>query len=174
MNLKKISLIFLLFFILILFFALDKAPNLPSEAECAFCSQSVLETQKFYEDDLVIALLNYKPAIKGHSLIIPKRHVQSFDELTDEEALQITQVIKKVHLASQKVFGAHSYLLYQKNGKEVGQTVPHVHFHYLPRQKNDDSLIALFLRIATVRFQKKISSQEMESLSNNLKIIGEL
>lgn len=168
MNFKKICILSFLSILIFIFFKWDKAPILSSQTDCAFCKQSVLDQQKFYEDDLVIALFNYKPALKGHSLIIPKRHVQSFEELTDEEALRITQIIKKVHKASKIVFGTSSYLLYQKNGKQVGQTVPHVHVHYVPRKENNTSLSLLLFKIATMSFQKQIPSSEMEELTQKM------
>ncbi len=42
------------------------------DAPCVFCDVSILNNQKFYEDDLVIALYTHKPILPGHSLIIPK------------------------------------------------------------------------------------------------------
>lgn len=168
MHLKKISFLLSIALLFFLFFKWDKTSPLPPQSACAFCKQSVLDNQKFYEDDLVIALFNYKPALKGHSLIIPKRHVQSFNELTNEEALRITQIIKKVHKASEKLFHAKSYLLYQKNGSEVGQTVPHVHVHYVPRKENEKSISSLLFKIATMSFQKQISSLQMRELTKKM------
>lgn len=101
---------------------------------CAFCSQDVLDAQKIYENEWVIALLSYKPITEGHILVIPKRHVERYELLLEEELLQINRVIKKVHTVSQQKTEAFSYLLLQKNGREVGQTVPHLHFHYIPQR----------------------------------------
>jgi diadenosine tetraphosphate (Ap4A) HIT family hydrolase len=64
-------------------------------APCAFCNPAILDYQQFYEDDLVIALYTHKPVMPGHCLIIPKRHVERFEMLSDEESLQIFRVIKK-------------------------------------------------------------------------------
>jgi diadenosine tetraphosphate (Ap4A) HIT family hydrolase len=75
--------------------------------------------------------------------------------------LQICRVIKKVDRAVTEVYGTCSYLLLQKNGVEVGQSVPHVHVHYIPWQKGDDSIMKFFMRM----FQSKmhiISAQEMK------------
>ena len=149
----------------------SSAVKLATETECAFCNQTVLDCQKFYEDDLVVALWNYKAAMPGHSLIIPKRHVERFEALTDEESLRIAQVIKKVHAASATVFNARSYLLYQKNGHEVGQTVPHVHFHYVPRKLNDDSLISLAFKICTFSLRKPLTPAEMAETTSKMQLL---
>ena len=102
---------------------------------CAFCDPRVLERQKFYEDDLVLALYTHKPVLPGHCLVLPKRHVERFEQLTDQEITQMGKVIKKVDRAVTEVFSTSSYLLLQKNGIEVGQSVPHVHVHYIPGKK---------------------------------------
>ena len=60
----------------------------------------VIEAQKFYEDDSIIALYTHKPVMPGHCLIIPKRHAERFEQLTDQEDASITHVIKKVDQAA--------------------------------------------------------------------------
>lgn len=130
--------------------------------DCAFCDPKVLEKQKFYEDDLVIALYTYRPLMPGHSLIIPKRHVERFEQLTDDEACQICRVIKKVNLAAMKAFGTSSYLILQKNGWESGQSVPHVHFHYIPRKAGDGFSVFFLLKMYVVNLGSPIDPSEMQ------------
>ncbi len=60
-----------------------------SEEYCAFCDDEVLNYQKFYEDDLVLALYTHKPIMPGHCLIIPQRHVKRFEDLSDEEMTRV-------------------------------------------------------------------------------------
>lgn len=128
---------------------------------CAFCDPTVLKNQTFYEDDLVLALYTHKPILPGHCLIISKRHVERFEMLTDAEITQIGRVIKKVNQAVEKVFETSSYLLLQKNGLEVGQTVPHVHFHYVPRKADDDSTIQFVAKMYIANAKPPISQDEM-------------
>lgn len=138
--------------------------------ECPFCNPSILEHQKFYEDDLVLALYTHKPIMQGHCLIIPKRHVERFEMLSDEEDAQICRVIKKVDQAVTVAFETSSYLILQKNGHEVGQTVPHVHFHYIPRKAGDDSVLKFLFRMLLVNVQSPIQSAEMEQMVGKMKI----
>lgn len=143
------------------FFSSQKNANNDFGKECPFCNRAVLNYQKFYEDDLVLALYTHKPIMPGHCLVIPKRHVERFELLTDAEATQICRVIKKVNRAAAKVFNASAYLLLQKNGQEVGQTVPHVHFHYIPRQAGDNSSLKFLFKMYVANLLKPISPTEM-------------
>jgi histidine triad (HIT) family protein len=78
-------------------------------------------------------------------------------------------VIKKVNRAVVEVFDTSAYLLLQKNGYEVGQTVPHVHFHYVPRKAGEDSSIAFILKMGIVNLQSPIEPSEMEEMVGKLK-----
>lgn len=128
-------------------------------SDCAFCNRRVVHRQKYYEDDRAVGLYCYKPIIEGHCLIIPKRHVERFEDLTTSEMAHMQELIKKTHKASQNAFGAKSYLLLQKNGKEVGQSVPHVHFHYIPNKSGNP--IGLLLRFLLAPLKAEISSKEL-------------
>jgi diadenosine tetraphosphate (Ap4A) HIT family hydrolase len=139
------------------------------DSYCAFCDSNVLQRQKFYEDDLVIALYTHKPIFPGHCLIIPKRHVQRFEEVTDAEASQMMKVIKQVHQVVQATFHTTSYLLLQKNGQEVGQTVPHVHFHYIPRKTGDTSTIAFMFKMYMSSLRRPMDIQETEKIVSELR-----
>ncbi len=157
------------FFLLVGFVFLLSGSLRADQSYCAFCDPEVLHAQTFYEDDLVMALYTHKPIFPGHCLIIPKRHVERFEMLTEEEAARIYQVIKKVNLAAEEVFTTSSYLLLQKNGHEVGQTVPHVHFHYIPRQAGDDSAFKFMMRMVIANTQRPISAEEMAANVEKMK-----
>lgn len=147
----------------------SKKPHLADDY-CAFCDREVLDAQKFYEDDLVLALYTHKPILPGHCLIIPKRHVQRYELLSDEEVAQMSRVINKVNQAAIQVFKTSPYLIYQKNGLEVGQSVPHVHFHYLPRNTGDFSIFKLILKMCIANVRNPISSTEMQEVVEEMKM----
>ncbi len=129
--------------------------------ECPFCMAEVINSQKIYEDDWIVAMLTYKPIVEGHVLVIPKRHVECYEMLTSKEVLQVHEIIKKVHDISQKKHDSSSYLVMQKNGKEVRQTVPHVHFHYIPR-KAEESTLALFGKFLLEPLKRPIDMELLE------------
>jgi diadenosine tetraphosphate (Ap4A) HIT family hydrolase len=135
-----------------------------SDTYCAFCDPKVIEAQKFYEDDVIIALYTHKPAMPGHCLIIPKRHVERFESMTDQENAHTYSAIKKINKAASRVFETSSYLLLQKNGRECGQSVPHVHFHYIPRKAGDDSVVKLIFKIWIADAKKPIDPSKMKEI----------
>lgn len=133
-----------------------------NRAACAFCDESVLKLNTFYEGKAASALLTHKPACQGHVLVLPKRHVVRFEDLTDSEMSEIKEIVRKVDQMSQKIYGSSGYLLLEKNGREAGQSVPHVHFHYLPRN-SDQSGLWLVVQILLAPILKPLSLEEMET-----------
>jgi len=140
-----------------------------SKEYCNFCDPKVIGAQKFYEDDTIIALYTHKPVVPGHCLIIPKRHVERFEQINDQESVYLSRAIKKIDQAASKVFGVSSYLLLQKNGTEVGQTVPHVHFHYMPRQAGDNSSLKFLLKMYIANLKKPMHPSEMKEVCEKMK-----
>lgn len=118
---------------LILAFQLDFQKN--TQRGCPFCDPKTLEIQEFYRGEGVLGVLTYKPVVPGHVLIIPERHVERFEDLTSEEIRALGEAIQRVHGVVSKRYGTKDYLLLQKNGRHAGQSVPHVHFHYLPAER---------------------------------------
>jgi diadenosine tetraphosphate (Ap4A) HIT family hydrolase len=136
---------------------------------CAFCDPKIIEAQKFYEDDTIVALYTHKPVMPGHCLIIPKRHSERFEQITDQESLSISRAIKKIDQAAVKVFNTSSYLLLQKNGAEAGQTTPHVHFHYMPKQAGDNSSLKFLLKMYMANLKKPMAPSEMKEVCEKMK-----
>jgi diadenosine tetraphosphate (Ap4A) HIT family hydrolase len=95
--------------------------------------------------------------------------VERFEMLSEEEMVQIARGIKKVNLAVMKVFGTCSYLLHQKNGLEVGQSVPHVHFHYIPRKMDDTSTMQFFIKMIIANMKPPISHEKMHETVEKLR-----
>lgn len=140
---------------------------------CPFCHEAVIERQKIDANDCVIALLSYKPITEGHILIIPKRHCEFYEELTEDEILAIHRMIRRVHNVAKEYFQVDSYLLLQKNGKNVGQSVPHVHFHYIPRKKEETFLLGFMFRFYMQLWKKPLSNEEMNQMALPIRILME-
>ena len=143
--------------------------SLNTNTPCAFCNRQIINCQKFYEDDLVIALCTHKPIVPSHFLIIPKRHVEKLEMLSSEEVASIHRVIGKVNEASQKVFHTSPYFIHQKNGPEVGQSVPHVHFHFIAKSKGDDSHLKFFFKTILAHLKKPLSSEKLQDVTEQMK-----
>jgi len=137
---------------------------------CSFCDPEILERQSFYEGEHIIALCDYRPILPGHCLVIPKRHVERFEDLTDEEAMEMTLFIKKLHATVSKLQETDDYLLLQKNGASIGQSVPHVHIHYIPKKSTEAGALMTLARFFWVpRFGSRLSHDEVKVMAEALR-----
>jgi histidine triad (HIT) family protein len=94
-----------------------------------------IPSYKVAEDEQFYAFLDINPLVKGHTLVIPKREVDYFFDLTDEEIGAMQVFAKKVALAIKKAYPC------VKVGQAVlGLEVPHAHIHLVPMQKERDML----------------------------------
>jgi diadenosine tetraphosphate (Ap4A) HIT family hydrolase len=69
--------------------------------------------------------------------VIPKRHVGSFFDTTTEERLALMELIDQAKLALDREFHPAAYNLGLNDGPAAGQSIPHVHFHLIPRYEGD-------------------------------------
>jgi diadenosine tetraphosphate (Ap4A) HIT family hydrolase len=160
---------FLHLFLCFLFFSLTALCN---DRECPFCSKEILDLQAIEENNSAIALYTHRPITKGHSLIIPKRHVEKFHELTQNELSDIQKLINQIHEVSESKLEIGSYLLLQKNGKEVGQSVAHLHFHYIPRHKKEKSVLKLAFEMVLNLFLSPVDKKEISTFVENYKSLA--
>lgn len=102
---------------------------------CIFCSiiKGDIPSFKIYEDNDFLAFLDIAPGTKGHTLIIPKEHAATLEDLSDDKASKILILAKKIVKAMKEVHGFTNYNIIQNNGKIAGQTVDHYHMHIIPR-----------------------------------------
>lgn len=160
------------FFNLVFFFVIFSVMALCNDRECPFCSKEILNLQTLEENSSAIALYTHRPITKGHSLIIPKRHVEKFQELTQNELIDIQNLINQIHEVSESKLEVGSYLLLQKNGKEVGQTVDHLHFHYIPRHKDEKSVLKLAFEMVLNLFLSPLDKSDIVAFVENYKSLA--
>jgi len=86
-----------------------------------------------YEDDLTLAFLDIMPSVEGHTLVIPKEPAENLFDLSVEGAHALIATTQKVARAIKKAYEAPGIMLVQLNGSAAGQSVPHLHFHIMPR-----------------------------------------
>jgi histidine triad (HIT) family protein len=108
--------------------------------ECIFCRivRGTEPTTKLFEDENLIAFMDFKPITKGHVLIIPKRHAELLTELDDNLAGEMIILGKKVGKALRKSkLNCHAVNYIMSDGAEAGQRIFHVHMHVIPRYRGD-------------------------------------
>lgn len=106
--------------------------------DCVFCKIIEGETpsHKVYEDENTIAFLDVNPTSKGHTLVVPKKHVETIDEASDMSYMWDSLV--KVSNAVKDAFDPEGLNISQNNGEAAGQEVMHMHFHITPRYTGDE------------------------------------
>jgi histidine triad (HIT) family protein len=106
--------------------------------DCIFCKiiEGEIPGHKVYEDDNVAAFLDANPVSKGHTLVVPKEHVET---VYDAEGMDyMWDAIVKVANAVKTAFDAEGMNIDQNNGEIAGQEVMHMHFHVTPRYTGEE------------------------------------
>ena len=107
------------------------------KAVCPFCEADALKDRQFTESKNFRAICNIAPILPGHSLIIPKRHVERFMKLTEKDLIEMIDFSRKVMKILVKTFKFYDFDWTIQEGKCSGQTIPHLHLHLIPRKKGD-------------------------------------
>lgn len=107
--------------------------------DCVFCKivSGEIPCHKIYEDDFCLAFLDIANDIYGHTLVIPKRHYESVVTCDNSTLGRVIEMCKKVGNHYVKDCGFEGYNLLNASGKAAEQSVPHLHFHVLPRKLDD-------------------------------------
>jgi len=106
--------------------------------DCVFCkiARKEIPVKLVYESENFIAFLDVHPKVKGHTLIIPKKHFVNIIDLPSDLGSELLDVIKRVFEIRQEE-GAEGFNLIMNNFPAAGQLVIHAHLHFLPRKKGD-------------------------------------
>lgn len=106
--------------------------------DCLFCEiiKGNIPSKTIYEDELVKVFLDINPNTNGHSLIIPKKHIVTVDELDDELVTHILKIEKNMYKLLKDKLNIDGLTIVQNN--EYGQEVKHYHVHLIPRYKDDN------------------------------------
>lgn len=102
-----------------------------------FSTIEIPDDHIFYKSNYSYAFVNLKPFLPYHILISPIRCVRRLNDLSDEE---YNDIFNSIRIITNKlnVLGT-SFTITLQDGEEAGQTVKHLHFHIIPRNKNDIS-----------------------------------
>ena len=107
-------------------------PNNP----CLFCN--INESGLAEENDLAYASYDTFPVTDMHCLIIPKRHVKNYFDLTDEEIIACNMLIKNIKKEIEfKDPNVKGFNIGSNAGKISGQSILHCHIHLIPRRVGD-------------------------------------
>ena len=109
-----------------------KDPNNP----CIFCNEK--KNNIVDENDHAYASYDPYPVSKKHCLIVPKRHVKNYFDLSEKEILACNQLIKSMKIKiEEKDKSVKGFNIGTNSGKAAGQSIMHCHVHLIPRREGD-------------------------------------
>lgn len=143
-----------------------KSPE--SKSDCFLCDavlyiaknqdkDSFQKTLIVYQTKFSFVILNKFPYNAGHILVCPKSHKGDLSELSDEEYLDLTNLLRLSTDCVKKIYNPHGYNLGLNNGSAGGAGVPgHLHFHIVPRWTGDTNFMTSISDV-------KVISQELSA-----------
>ena len=106
---------------------------------CLFCKiiQKEIPANIVYEDENTIAILDIHPVNIGHTLVIPKQHIENIYGFEDADTQAVFGVVQKMSKAVKGGVSADGVNIIMNNEKSAGQLVFHAHIHVIPRYEGD-------------------------------------
>lgn len=100
-------------------------------------SNGEIPKKKIFDNENFFSILDINQEIKGHALIISKKHFENILELPDTLGVELLNCIKNTSLKLMKEYNADGFNIMNNNFEAAGQLVNHFHIHILLRKKDD-------------------------------------
>ena len=107
----------------------------PAATDCPFCT--LPPTRIVHADRLAVVIQDAYPVSRGHTLVLPRRHVGSFFELEPPERDAVLKLLDMARRDLDQSLHPDGYNIGINDGPAAGQTVPHLHVHLIPRYTGD-------------------------------------
>ena len=102
-------------------------------ADCPFCQPNDV----IMENSLAVAIYDRYPVSRGHVLVMPKRHFPDIFEATDEEIGALSELTRRVRDYIEREYAPDGYNIGINSGRAAGQSIMHLHIHFIPRYAGD-------------------------------------
>jgi histidine triad (HIT) family protein len=111
--------------------------RLSSLLMCVFCDivAGEVPAHVVFEDEVSLAFLDLRPLFEGHTLLVPRLHVETLADLPDELLAPYFSAARLLSRAMEEVVGAQGSFVAMNN--KISQSVPHLHAHVVPRRRKD-------------------------------------
>lgn len=126
------------------FFSPFRSSYQPASQICPFCDREKIEIQavrtmhgSLAENKHYVWLVNYFPKFEGHTMIVPKQHVESLDTETDAEILARQELMRKAITTLKKLYPESGVEIFIQYGSGSASSIKHLHWHLVPAQKED-------------------------------------
>jgi len=104
---------------------------------CVFCAiiAGDLPATMIYEGEHMVAFFDHKPVFRGHTLLVPKQHIQVLSDLPAAEVAEFFQMAQRLERAIEDGLPSDGSMVLINN--VISQSVPHLHLHVIPRNTKD-------------------------------------
>lgn len=131
--------------------------NLSEDIECIFCravdEKDLFKVLKLYQTEHSMVVLNLYPYNSAHTMVAPKRHIPSYEDLTDDEILDLNRNVQKTIKIIKKLYNPDAFNLGANIGREAGAGVPgHFHMHVVPRWQGDTHFLPILAETKVFSF----------------------
>jgi histidine triad (HIT) family protein len=108
--------------------------------DCLFCKivKGEIPSAIVYKDKDVVAFLDIFPFTKGHTIVVPVEHHETFFDFPDDKIRDYFTLLKKLAYQIKTNLNADGLNIVQNNFRAAGQVVFHMHYHIIPRWENDN------------------------------------
>ena len=110
---------------------------------CIFCAiaNGNIPATKVYEDDMCTAFNDLNPQAPVHILVVPKIHISSMNDITEENSKYVSHIFEKIPSIAKQLNLSDGYRVISNCGENAGQTVMHLHFHILGGTKFHEGMV---------------------------------
>ena len=122
-------------------FAVENVRGNVAGLSCVFCDiiQGTATSYIIYEDQEFIAILDKYPISIGHTLVMPKKHFERVNDLSEKEFCALYARVHALNRFITSRIGASASHISINDGAAANQLIPHVHVHIIPRNENDNA-----------------------------------
>lgn len=113
---------------------------------CVFCDiiNHQIPSKVVYEDDDVLAILDIAQVTRGHTIVMPKKHVKNILEADEETVTKCMAVVHKLAVQISNNLHCEGLNILNNCNEIAGQSVDHLHFHIIPRYSKEDHVTFAF------------------------------
>jgi len=106
---------------------------------CVFCAYE--PGRILAENELFYAIRDKHPIARGHTLIVSKRHCETYFDLSAAEVVALQELSVQIKNMLERDLACPGFNLAMNCGQAAGQSIPHFHLHIIPRGHDKDNLI---------------------------------
>ncbi|MDP3729068.1 MAG: HIT family protein [bacterium] len=141
----------------------EEREQITGKQQCPFCSMAKGEipVKKIYEDETLLAILDIRPANKGHTLLFPKEHHKVLSTVQEPLVAHMFTTANKISTAIFDAMNAQGTNIHVANGSAAGQTAPHVLINIIPRFTKDKVVIGWEA--------EKVEDNELEKIAESIR-----